>query len=1107
MNEARDKRIVALALERGLVTPELIEAARTLQAESDTTPPPSILQILLQQGHLTRDKVVELVSTQHVPDLERCELAKELGSGVLGTACAVRNEADGKYYIIKVLHPSVARDAALVEQIRRDAAIAARIDHPNVVRIFGMGEKLDDTFVVSEYIDGATLDQLLEAKGKLEIQETLSVALACATALDLGQERGLRHGAISPANLLVARDGSVKLADLGLTKPPIAEVSLSKTGEGVRRPHCLAPEHLDREPRLDTRSDLFSLGCVLYRGLTGQQPFQGDTTAEVTFAIRDGEFRPVCDVAPDVPRGLAAMVEKLLQPDPARRYQTPGELLDDLEAVKAGKVPEAERAAIAEARDAKAREPEAGPEPEPAPSRRWLWAAAAVAAVALLAGGAWLAARRPKAATPPPAGEEAEPETTDPVLLARRGREEIEKVAQTAAIEKVKDADKKVALIQDTIGKLEDIKRKYKDTAAAREAGKRLVPLQAEALFQTAWAYAREHKGGVAEIAKRYRAVVEKFPDTAAGLKAERELDKLEGLDRKKLQRELAEVRKRVAKLVAKERFGDALGQYDAMLAKAASEATKQQVLQEKIAITTKAEQAYEKLHELAQEKVRGRYFEGARALYARVVERFGVEPYVGRAKGEIAVIEPLLEGAGKRRTEAIDAAKYEWFLTRLEPSLAAARGWQLVKARAEAEKLRPELRTAKIEGYLDDYLADVGLLRGLKRQVIRRLNDRGREVLGKDFSLGKVGGRFDREWLKAKVLSADDEKVVLRYGQVDVHRAWDKFPPDELDRLGKLPFEPNDPQGRLLRAVHCLYAGLKKTATSELNAAKAGGVAIEPYLRRLELVRSADEAAQPTETQQEEASRLLIEAKRFMTQRDWDRALYRLALLRQRHAKKTYDVSANLADINRRIVECKKHVEKLEMETDLALGRRVVLTRDSLFGEWQKRFGTWSIDKGVVRGEVVVDPKAKGEGGGDHDAECLFSLTHPPTYELRVTVRVVKGMGALIRLAGKARPNLGFWVHATDPKLVGILHAYKGDEKPAEHTKRPFAFKPGEWYEIRAFVNPAAVEVRIGNTYRLHTANKLPPDPKGILTYGFLVNPRSAAEFRDFSVRVLKEQ
>jgi len=89
----------------------------------------------------------------------------------------------------------------------------------------------------------------------------------------------------------------------------------------------------------------------------------------------------------------------------------------------------------------------------------------------------------------------------------------------------------------------------------------------------------------------------------------------------------------------------------------------------------------------------------------------------------------------------------------------------------------------------------------------------------------------------------------------------------------------------------------------------------------------------------------------------------------------------------------------------------------------------------------------------------------------------------------------------------VGILLAYKGGDKPAEHTKKPFTFKPGEWYDIRAFVNPAAVEVRIGNTYRVHTSNKLPPDPKGILTYGFLVNPNSTAEFRDFSVRVLKEQ
>ena len=1108
MSRERDERIVSLALERGLVAPEEVEACRRVPEPADGSPPPSILERLVQQGTLAPDQVVALLSAAQLPDLDRCELVEEGTPGVLGKACVVEDAQDGTRYVLTVLHPAIQRDAQLLDQLRRDAAVTATVDHPHMVRVLGMGEQLGDAFVLSEHVRGATLARLIEAKGKLETHEVVFVALACAKALDAGQAKGLLHGAIVPDNVVIAQNGTVKLAGLGLTKPPVLEVSLSRTGEGVRTPHGLSPEHLDRAPLLDIRSDLFSLGALLFLALTGEHPFEGDTTAEVTFAIRDGDFRRVRDVAPDAPAGLAAIIEKLLQADPARRYQTAGELVADIEALQAGKVPDALRAALAEAREAKASKPEPAPTVEaPPPRRRWLWAVAAAAAVLLLAGGVWRLTR-PKAEKPPVEDDQPVPDPDDPVLRARKGRDEIQAVLADDTHETVAEPDKKIAAIRGTIEKLESIKDKYKGTDAAAEAAKRLIPLQAEALFQAAALYAREHPKQTEAIVSRYRAVVDKYPETAAALKAENGLDALEGVDRKKVQQALLASRERADKLAEAERFGDALKEWDKLLTAAASETVRQQILQEKIAITTKAERAYEQAHELAQEKVRGRLFEQARALYARVADRFGVEPYVGRAKGEIAIIEPLLGSAARRRVEAIDAAKYDFFLSRLAPSLELARGWRLAESRQEAETLRPDLRTAQIEGYLDDYLSDLALLESLKAQAIHRLRDPARPVIGEQFSLGKIGKRFDPQWLKARVLSADARDVVLRYGKVDVRRTWDQFPADELYKLGKLAVDVRNPHSRLLLGVHCLYAGLAKTATAELTAAKAGRIDVAPYLQRLEHLRpEPDERRKPTETEQEEASRLLTEAKRFMDQREWDRALWRLALLRDRHAKTTYDVSANLDDILRRIAECKPHVARLEMESDLAVGRRVLLTRDALFEEWQKRFGAWTITDGLVRGEMAVDPKAKGEGGGDHDAECLYSLAHPPSYELRVKVRVLKGTGALIRLAGKARPNLGFWIHAQDPKLVGILHAYKGDEKPAEHTKRPYPVKLNQWVEIRAIVSPASVEAAIGADYAVRIRNPLTPDPKGIVTYGFLVNPNSAAEFRDFSVRVLQEQ
>jgi hypothetical protein len=233
------------------------------------------------------------------------------------------------------------------------------------------------------------------------------------------------------------------------------------------------------------------------------------------------------------------------------------------------------------------------------------------------------------------------------------------------------------------------------------------------------------------------------------------------------------------------------------------------------------------------------------------------------------------------------------------------------------------------------------------------------------------------------------------------------------------------------------------------------------------------------------------------MNEQAWDRALYRLATLREKHASKVYDVSANLEDINQRIAQCKKQVEKLEIETNLALGREVAPLREGLFDEWQQRFGKWSIEKGVL---AAKNPE-------EHDAECLLTLRHGPAYELRARLRVTEGTGAIIRLAGKARPNLGFWAHAAKPDLVGIILEQAADQQAAERKNQPFTFKPGEWYEIRATVSPASVEVSIGDNYAVRMPNKLPPDPGGTQTYGFVVNPKSSAEFRDFAVRALREQ
>ncbi len=1145
MDEAREKKLLAKALERGMVSAEQVEACRQLQADAQR--PASILTLLLEQGHLSREQVIELITGKAgpppasaepepeaeepvieeiplsedepapaeraaepepapaeepaptLPSLEECELVADLGSGPLATACVVRDNA-GQQYVLKVLHASVARRPGAIEEVQQQAAAAAEIDHPNIARVLGAGEVHGDTFVLSEYVDGASLEQLIEGKGRLSPEEALAVGIAIAAALERAGAARLRHGAVTPTNILIGHDGTTKLADLGMPKPPAEELSIARSGEGIRSPYYLSPEHVSRAA-LGVRADLFSLGASLYHALSGQHPFTGDTTTEVLDAIRAGELRPVHDVAPGVPRAFSAIVGKLLRPDPARRYQTPRELMEDLAALHAGKVPAAQRAAVAQSQTRKAEQKAAeeqaaaaAAEAGPATRRRWPWIAAAAALLVALAIGGMHIASRPSAVRP--AEKEKSPEIADPVKLAKKGREELARAVEGHKPEKGKE----LAAARKTVQILRAIGKKYRGTEVAEEAKKKLIPFRAEALFQQALAFARENPSQHDPIAERFREVVARYADTEAAYRAERELDKLEGSERKKLQRQLDQVRQRAAKLVDKQHFGAALGEFDGFLENVGSEDLKQLVLLEKMAIRTKAGQAYDRLHEQAQDKIRGQYYAAAKALYGQVADRFALEPYVGWAKGHMAILEPLLASASRRRLTAIDAAKYEFFLVRIEPLAALARTWQLKQAKQEAEKLRPDLRTAGLEAYLDDYLADLDLLRNLKLRVIRRLNDEARPVVAKEFSLGKVGGKFDPHWLKARVLRADENEIVLQYGQVEVHRGWAQCSPDELVRLGRMATDPKDARGHLVLGIHCLNVGLVKTAESELNAARAGGLKVATYLKRLELSRPA-RAARPdaavSRTKAEEASHLFMQAKRYMNERAWDRALYRLALLKARHATKDYDVSASLQEINQRIAQCRKHVDRMEMETDLALGREVQLLRLDDLDDWQRTFGAWSLATGVLRGDV----KAK------HDGECLLTLRHPPHYELRLKARILRGTGAILRLAGKGRPNLGFWIHAQDPKLVGLLQAHPTDDRPAERVRKPFPFKPNQWYEIRAVVCSSFVEVTIGPSYRVRMPNKLPGRSDAVQTYGLVVNPGSAAEFRDLTVRVLQEQ
>ncbi len=299
------------------------------------------------------------------------ELGARLGAGGMAeTYSALRRGPEGfeQPVCIKRVLPALAGDARFVRSFLEEARLAARLRHANVVQVvdFGVIEDSEPTeyFMALELVDGLDLRALLSRAGKLDPGVVALIAIELGSALEHAHENGIVHRDVSPSNVLVSRAGEVKLADFGIAQARAAGETKNVRG---KVPY-LAPEYAD-EGRYDARSDLFSLGVVLYECLVGERPFVGANDFEVLSSIRSGTRAPL--QVRQAPTALVAAIERLLAPDPSQRFATATELVDAIAAVVAG-VPARRRLAelvraIGDVVPARSGDTEPLPEPERAP--------------------------------------------------------------------------------------------------------------------------------------------------------------------------------------------------------------------------------------------------------------------------------------------------------------------------------------------------------------------------------------------------------------------------------------------------------------------------------------------------------------------------------------------------------------------------------------------------------------------------------------------------------------------------------------------------------------------------------------------------------------------
>jgi serine/threonine-protein kinase len=270
--------------------------------------------------------------------LSHFRINAELGSGAMGVVYRAEDTTLGRDVALKVLPEEMAADPERLERFKREAQAIAALNHPNIVTIHSVEEADGVNLLTMELVEGKSLDQVLPLGG-FELDRLFPLAIQIADALAAAHEKGIVHRDLKPANVMVTDEGRVKVLDFGLAKLAEAEDEAEETqlmtqaGMVLGTVPYMSPEGVQGQP-VDHRSDIFSLGILLYEMATGQRPFQGDSPASVISALLKDQLPPVTEMRADLPNHLGRIVRRCLEKGPARRYQSAREIQLELEGLE-----------------------------------------------------------------------------------------------------------------------------------------------------------------------------------------------------------------------------------------------------------------------------------------------------------------------------------------------------------------------------------------------------------------------------------------------------------------------------------------------------------------------------------------------------------------------------------------------------------------------------------------------------------------------------------------------------------------------------------------------------------------------------------------------------
>lgn len=257
---------------------------------------------------------------------KRYEVISKIGAGGMADVYKGKDHMLNRYVAIKVLKEEFKEDENFVRKFRSEAQAAAGLIHPNVVNVYDVGEDRGLYYMVMELVEGITLKEYIDKKGRLSHKETISIAIQMCTGIGVAHAANIIHRDIKPQNIIISKDGKVKVTDFGIAK---ATTSNTISSNAMGSVHYTSPEQA-RGGFSDQKSDIYSIGITLYEMVTGQVPFDGDSTVSVAIKHLQEEITPPSEIVPDIPYSLEQIILKCTQKNGERRYRNTGELIQDL---------------------------------------------------------------------------------------------------------------------------------------------------------------------------------------------------------------------------------------------------------------------------------------------------------------------------------------------------------------------------------------------------------------------------------------------------------------------------------------------------------------------------------------------------------------------------------------------------------------------------------------------------------------------------------------------------------------------------------------------------------------------------------------------------------